>query len=43
MYRTWNVIGSYGTHSVMKVGLNLPFMREVLEKLMSSVESDVLP
>ena len=26
----------------MKVGLNQPIMREVLEKLMSSVESDVL-
>ena len=28
--------------SVIKVGLNQPIMREVLEKLMISVESDVL-
>ena len=41
--RTWDVIRRYGTQSVMKVGLNQPIMREVLEKLMSSVESDVLP
>ena len=42
MERTWDVIRRYGTQSVMKVGLNQPIMREVLEKLMSSVESDVL-
>ena len=42
MERTWDMIPIYGTQSVMKVGLNQPFMREVLEKLMSSVESDVL-
>ena len=40
--RTWDVIRRYGTQSVMKVGLNQPTMREVLDKLMSSVESDVL-
>ena len=42
MERTWDVIRRYGTQSVMKVGLNKPIMREVLEKLVSSVESDVL-
>ena len=40
--RTWDVLHRYGTHSVMKVGLNQPIMREVLGKLLSSVESDVL-
>ena len=42
MERTWDVIRRYGAQSVMKVGLNQPILREVLEKLMSSVESDVL-
>ena len=42
MERTWDVIRRYGTQSVMKVGLNQPIMRDVLDKLMSSVESDVL-
>ena len=42
MERTWDVIRRYGTQSVMKVGLNQPIMREVLEKIMNSVESDVL-
>ena len=42
MKRTWNVIRRYGTQSVMKVGLNQPIICEVLEKLVSSVESDVL-
>ena len=36
------MIRRYGTQSVLKVGLNQPIMREVLEKLMSSFESDVL-
>ena len=40
--RTWDVIRRYGTQSIMKVGLNQPIMREVLEKIMNSVESDVL-
>ena len=31
------MIGRYGTQSVMKVGLNQPIMREVLEKIMNSV------
>ena len=42
MERTWDVIRRYGTQSVMKVGLNQPIMREVLEKIMNTVESDVL-
>ena len=42
MERTWDVIRRYGAQSVMKVGLNQPIMRDVLEKPMSSVESDVL-
>ena len=42
MERTWEVIRRYGTQSVMNVGLNQPIMREVLGKLMSSAESDVL-
>ena len=40
--RTWDVIRRYGTQSVMKVELNQHIMREVLKKLMSSVESDAL-
>ena len=40
MERKWDVIRRYGTQSVMKVGLNQPIMREVLEKIMNSVESD---
>ena len=42
MERTWDVIRRYGTQSITKVGLNQPIMREVLEKLMNSVQSDVL-
>ena len=42
MERTWDVRRRYGTQSVRKVGLNQPIMREVLGKLMSSAESDVL-
>ena len=42
MERTWDMIRRYGTQSEMKVGLNQPIMREVLEKIMNSVESDVL-
>ena len=42
MEKTWDVIRSYGTQSIMKVGLNQPIMREVLEKIVNSVESDVL-
>ena len=42
MERTCVVIRSYGKQSVMKVGLNQPIMREVLEKLMDFTESDGL-
>ena len=42
MERAWDVIRRYGTQSVMKVGLNQPIMREILGKLMSSTESDIL-
>ena len=42
MERSWDVIRRYGTQSRMKVGLNQPIMREVLEKIMNSMESDVL-
>ena len=42
MERTWDVIRRYGKQSIVKVGLNQPIMREVLEKIMNSVESDVL-
>ena len=42
MKGTWDEIRRDGTQSVMKVGLNQPIMREVLGKLLSSAESDVL-
>ena len=42
MEMTWDVIRRYWAQSVMNVGLNQPIMCEVLEKLMSSIESDVL-
>ena len=42
MERSWDVIRRYGTQSIMKVGLNQPIMREVLEKRVNSMESDVL-
>ena len=42
MERSWDVIRRYGTQSIMKVGLNQPIMRDVLEKIMNSMESDVL-
>ena len=42
MERSWDVIRRYGTQSKMKVGLNQPIMREVLEKKLNSIESDVL-
>ena len=40
--RTWYVIRRYGTQSIMKVGLNQSIMCDVLEKIVNSVESDVL-
>ena len=42
MERSWDVIRRYGTQSGMKVGLNQPIMREVLEKIMNSMEFDNL-
>ena len=36
------MIRRYGTQSIIKVGLNQPIMREVLEKIRSSMEFDVL-
>ena len=42
MEKSWDVIRRYGTQSIMKVGLNQPIMREVLEKIVNSMESDVL-
>ena len=36
------MIRRYGTQSIMKVGLNQPIMREVMEKKVNSMESDVL-
>ena len=42
MESSWDVIRRYGTQSIMKVGLNQPIMREVLEKIVNSMESDVL-
>ena len=35
MEEVWTVVQSYGTQSVLKVGLNRPLMREVLDKSMS--------
>ena len=42
MESSWDVIRRYGTQSIMKMGLNQPIMREVLEKIMNSIESYVL-
>ena len=42
MERSWDLIRRYGTQSIMKVGLNQPIMREVLEEIVNSMESDVL-
>ena len=33
MKEVWTVVQSYGTQSILKVGLNRPLMREVLDKL----------
>ena len=33
MEEFWTVVQSYGTQSILKVGLNRPLMREVLDKL----------
>ena len=42
MESSWDGIRRYGTQSIMKVGLNQPIMREDLEKIINSMESDVL-
>ena len=42
MESSWDVIRRYGMQSIMKVGLYQPIMRENLEKIMNSIESDVL-
>ena len=42
MEKSWDVIRRYGTQSIMKVGLNQPIMREVQQKIVNSMESDVL-
>ena len=36
---TWSIIWRYGTQLVMRVGLNHPIMREVIEKIVESTES----
>ena len=33
MEEVWAVVQSYGTQSILKIGLNRPLMREVLDKL----------
>ena len=33
MEEVWTVVQSYGTQSILKMGLNRPLMREVLDKL----------
>ena len=33
MEEVWTVVQSYGTQSILKVGLNRPLMGEVLDKL----------
>ena len=33
MEEVWTVVQSYGNHSILKIGLNRPLMREVLDKL----------
>ena len=42
MERTWSVIRRCGTQSVMRVRLNQPIMREVMEKMMEFTESDIV-
>ena len=39
---TWSIIRRYGTQSVVRVRLNQPIMREVIEKMIESTESDDL-
>ena len=42
MENTWNVIRRYGTQSMMRVGLNQPIRRDVIEKMMEFAESEGL-
>ena len=42
MDSTRSVIRRYGTQSVMRVGLNQPVLRNLIEKMMESTESDGL-
>ena len=42
MESTWSIIRRDGTQSVMRVGLNQPIIRKVIEKMMESTESDCL-
>ena len=42
MENTWSIIRRYGNQSVMRGGLNQPLMREVIEKMVESTESDGL-
>ena len=40
MEEVWAVVQSYGTQSILKLGLNRPLMREVLDKNSTSVKGD---
>ena len=42
MESTWGIIQRYATQSVMRVVLNQPIMRELIEKMVESTESDGL-
>ena len=42
MKSMWSINRRYGTHSVMRLGLNQPIMREVLAKMTESSESEGL-
>ena len=40
MESIWSIIKRYGTQSVIRVGLNQPIRRELIEKMMESTKSD---
>ena len=42
MESNWSIIRKYGSQSVMRLRLNQPIMREVIEKMVESTESDCL-
>ena len=42
MESTWSIIRRYDNQSVMRVGLNQPIMRETIENMVDSTESDGL-